>query len=121
MKELLFKIAGVIVVLIIAFWGLTFTENEIIDRYNPLVKEKDVYVLTKGPAEPDPDLPRRFMYVLNGVDESGNESEIKVGVAGETEYQDTYIKVRVKGKYVFSLEEVIESDIPEKAKEKLKK
>ncbi|EJV84190.1 MULTISPECIES: YxeA family protein [Bacillus] len=121
MKELLFKIAGVIVVLIIAFWGLTFTENEIIDRYNPLVKEKDVYALTKGPAEPDPDYPRRFMYMLNGVDESGNESEIKVGIAGQTEYQDTYIKVRVKGSHVFSLEEVKESDIPEKAKEKIKK
>ena len=109
--------------LIIACWGLTFTENEIIDRYNPLVIEKDVYALTKGPAEPepDPDYPRRFMYMLNGVDESGKESVIKVGIAGQHEYQDTYIKVRVKGGYVFSLEEVKESDVPEKAKEKIKK
>ncbi|HFK1530196.1 TPA: YxeA family protein [Bacillus cereus] len=119
MKELLFKIAGVVVVLIIVCWGLTFTENEIIDRYNPLVIEKDVYALTKGPA--DPDYPRRFMYMLNGVDESGKESVIRVGITGPHEYQDTYIKVRVKGGYVFSLEEVKESDVPEKAKEKIKK
>lgn len=123
MKELLFKIAGVVVVLIIVCWGLTFTENEIIDRYNPLVIEKDVYALTKGPADPDPDpdYPRRFMYMLNGVDESGKESVIRVGITGPHEYQDTYIKVRVKGGYVFSLEEVKESDVPEKAKEKIKK
>jgi len=121
MKELLFKIAGVVVVLIIVCSGLTFTENEIIDRYNPLVIEKDVYALTKEPSEPDPDYPRRFMYMLNGVDESGKESVIKVGITGQHEYQDTYMKVRVKGGYVFSLEEVKESDVPEKAKEKIKK
>ncbi|MHA4412039.1 YxeA family protein [Bacillus cereus] len=121
MKELLFKIIGGIVVLIIGFWGLTFTENEIIDRFNPLVVEKDVYALTKGPAESDPDFPKRFMYVLNGVDESGKEKVIKVGVAGQTEYQDTYIKVRAKGNYVSIFEEVQESKVPEKAKDKLKK
>ena len=48
MKELLFKIAGVVVVLIIVCSGLTFTENEIIDRYNPLVIEKMSMLLLRN-------------------------------------------------------------------------
>ncbi|MBE7128922.1 hypothetical protein [Bacillus mycoides] len=31
---------------------LTYAGGDIVDRFNPLVKEKDVYVLTKGEAQP---------------------------------------------------------------------
>ncbi|MGX5586555.1 hypothetical protein ACWKTX_22965 [Bacillus thuringiensis] len=31
---------------------LTYAGRDIVDRFNPLVKEKDVYVLTKGEAQP---------------------------------------------------------------------
>ncbi|RAP18037.1 hypothetical protein C2W64_04366 [Brevibacillus laterosporus] len=59
--------------------------------------------------------------MLNGVDKSGNENTIKVGLSGKDEYQDCYLKVHVKGKYVYGFEEVQEKEVPEKAKEILKK
>jgi uncharacterized protein (TIGR01655 family) len=85
------------------------------------VKEKDVYVLTKGEAKPDPKHNgRRYFYELNGVDTSGNENTIKLGVSKKDHYSDSYLKVHVKGEYVYEFEKVKEIEVPEKAKEKLK-
>ncbi|PFX73167.1 hypothetical protein COL39_15640 [Bacillus cereus] len=97
---------------------LTYIEGEKIDRFNPFKKEKDVYVLTKEKAEPDG---RLYYYELSGVDISGKENTIKVRVSGKNDYSNSYLKVHVKGKYVYKIEEVQEKEIPEKAKEKLKK
>ncbi len=118
MKKALIAVSGLIVV---GGGLLTYVGGETIDRFNPLVKEKDVYVHTEGKGKPDPEHEgRRFYYVLNGVDESGNENTIKVGVNGKDEFPDNYLKVHVKGKYVYKYEEVQEEKVPEKAKEKLK-
>ena len=118
MKNILIAISGLVVMGggLLAYMG---EENR--DRFNPLVKEKDVYVLTKGEGKPDPSFPKRYIYMLNGVDESGNEDEIKVGSASKDLTENRYLKVHVKGKYVFEFEEVQENEVPEKAKEKLKK
>ncbi|HDR7760650.1 YxeA family protein [Bacillus cereus] len=119
MKKTLIAVSGLIVMVGGVF---TYIGEENRDRFNPMIEENDVYVLTKGEAEPDPEYAgKRYMYKLNGVDESGNEEQIKVGLAGKDEYVDSYLKVHVKGKYVFQFEEVQEKEIPEKAKEKLKK
>ncbi|TPG86945.1 YxeA family protein [Brevibacillus laterosporus] len=73
-------------------------------------------------AEPDTEHKgKRYFYMLNGVDKSGNENTIKVGLSGKDEYQDCYLKVHVKGKYVYGFEEVQEKEVPEKTKEILKK
>lgn len=118
MKKVLIAITGLIVmgVGLLAYIG---EENR--DRFNPLIHEKDVYVLTKGIGKPDPSFPKRYIYMLNGVDESGNEDVIKVGSASKDLTENRYLKVHVKGKYVFKFEEVQEKEVPEKAKEKLKK
>ncbi|KAA0780973.1 YxeA family protein [Bacillus sp. TE8-1] len=119
MKKALIAVSGLIVV---GGGLLTYIGGDIVDRFNPLVKEKEVYTLTKGAAAPDPEHKgKRYFYMLNGVDELGNENTIKVGVSGKDEYVDSYLKVHVKGNYVYEFEKVQEKDIPEKVKEKLKK
>ena len=50
MKKAWFTVAGVVVV--VGGGLLTYMGGETVDRFNPLVKEKDVYVLTKGEAQP---------------------------------------------------------------------
>lgn len=118
MKKALIAVSGLIVV---GGGLLTSVEGEAIDKFNPLVKEKDVYVHTEGEAKPDPEHEgRRFYYVLDGVDELGNKNTIKVGMDGKDEYVNSYLKVHVKGKYVYKFEKVQEEKVPEKAKEKLK-
>ncbi|MED1304291.1 hypothetical protein BK704_09550 [[Bacillus thuringiensis] serovar konkukian] len=118
MKKAWIAVSGLVVV---GGGLLIYTGGDIVDRFNPLVKEKDVYVLTKGEAKPDPDLDgKRYFYMLDGVDESGNENTIKVGMAGKDEYVDSYLKVHVKGKYVYEFKKVEEKEVPEIAKEKLK-
>ncbi|MGG2063618.1 YxeA family protein [Bacillus sp. S14(2024)] len=122
MKKILLGIIGLIIGLGAFMIVGTGNADENIDRLNPFVKEKVVYVLTKGEGKPDPGYPGRYMYILNGVDESGQEGEVKVGTAAKDEFQEnTYLKLRAKGKYVFEFKEVQEKDVPEKAKEKLKK
>lgn len=117
MKKTWIAVSGLVVVggVLLAFIG-----GDTIDRFNPLVKEKDVYVLTKGEAKPDPEHKGYlYFYKLNGVDESGNENTIKVGVTFKDKYVDSYLKVHVKGKYVYEFKKVQEEEVPEKAKEKL--
>ncbi|MGF1438558.1 YxeA family protein [Bacillus thuringiensis] len=118
MKKAWITVAGLVVV---GGGLLTYIGGGNIDRFNPLVKEKDVYVLTKGEAKPDPEHDgKRYFYELDGVDELGNTNTIKVGVGGKDEYENSYLKVHVKGKYVNTFEKVQEEKVPEKAKEKLK-
>ncbi|MCW1939867.1 YxeA family protein [Bacillus anthracis] len=119
MKKVLIAISGLVVV---GGGLLAYIGEENRDRFNPLVKENDVYVLQKEEAKPDPEHGgKRYFSMLNGVDESGNENNIKLGFAGKDEYRNNYLKVHVKGKYVYQFEKVQENEVPEKAKEKLKK
>ncbi|PEP53904.1 hypothetical protein CN557_08660 [Bacillus wiedmannii] len=118
MKKTWIAITGLVVV---GGGLLTYAGGDTIDRFNPLVKEKDVYALPKEAAKPDPVHDgKRYFYMLNGVDESGNESTIKVGYAGKDEYINSYLKVHIKGRYVYQFEAVQENEVPKKIKEKLK-
>ncbi|WP_196303440.1 hypothetical protein [Bacillus thuringiensis] len=49
MKKALIAVSGLVVV---GGGLLTYAGGDIVDRFNPLVKEKDMYVLTKGEAQP---------------------------------------------------------------------
>lgn len=48
-EKALIAVSGLVVV---GGGWLTYAGGDIVDRFNPLVKEKDVYVLTKGEAQP---------------------------------------------------------------------
>ncbi|HFK1513284.1 MULTISPECIES: YxeA family protein [Bacillus] len=118
MKKALLAVSGLIVV---GGGLLTYVGGDTIDRFNPLVEEKDVYVLTEGEAKPDPEHDgKSYYYALDGVDELGDVNTIKVGMPGKDEYVNSYLKVHVKGKYVYKFEKVQEENVPEKAKERLK-
>ncbi|PKR85696.1 YxeA family protein [Heyndrickxia camelliae] len=117
MKKWLFATLVVIIMGVGVFF-LIGKENR--DRFNPFIKEKDVYVLVNKEGKPDPDFEHRYMFLLDGVDESEKVEEIKVTSSVKNFPKNSYLKVHVKGKYVFEYEIVTEKDVPEKARETLK-
>ncbi|MEK6453005.1 YxeA family protein [Caldifermentibacillus hisashii] len=117
-KKFLFGIFGVVVTGVLI---MTFIGEETRDRFNPFIKEKDVFVLVKGEGIPDPDFPQRYMFRLNGVDESGETDEIKITTSVKNFPKESYLKAHVKGKYVYEYEVVSPENIPEKAMEVLTK
>ncbi|MFS0644515.1 YxeA family protein [Siminovitchia sp. 179-K 8D1 HS] len=118
MKKIVF---GILVLVMIGIGASALIGEDVRDRFNPLVKEKDVYVLIKGEGKPNPDFPHRYMFMLNGVDKAGNEEEIKLTASTKKFPENSYLKVHVKGKYVFEYETVQEKEVPEKAKGILEK
>ncbi|WP_420974656.1 YxeA family protein [Bacillus thuringiensis] len=118
MKKLFLLIIGLFFVIYV----LPFILQGGVDRFNPFIKEKNVYALVEEIGVPDHNYPGRYKYLVNGVDESGSEDEYKVGTSDPNVFKrKTYLKIHVKGKYVFSYEEVKENEVPKKVKEKLKK
>ncbi|MCU4991516.1 YxeA family protein [Bacillus cereus] len=116
-------IIGTVAVITIGLGVLICNKNGDLDRFNPFEQEKDVYVLSKTDGTPDASHSgRKYKYLLNGVDASGKENEIKVTTDTKDSLgKNQYFKVSVKGQYVFKYEEVQDQDVPEKAKEKLNK
>ncbi|MGE0979161.1 YxeA family protein [Bacillus cereus] len=116
-------IVGAVAVITIGLGALFSSGVPEIDRMNPFLKEKEVYVLYKGDENSDPTMGgKKHIYELNGVDVSGEEKVIKV-MMDPPKYlpKNDYLKVLVKGKSAMEVESVKEEAIPEKAKEKLKK
>ena len=63
----------------------------------------------------------RAIYSLKGVDELSNEKEYTVGTNTPNDFiRKTYLKIHVKGKYVYSYDVISETDIPEKIRGQLK-
>lgn len=121
MKKILL---GTLAFFILGIGALFYIGEEYRDRFNPLVKEKDVYVVINEEGTLDPDYPERFkyyMYMLDGVDETGLVEKIKVTSTEKSFPENTFLKVHVKGKYVYSFSGIEEQQIPEQAKNKLKK
>ncbi|MHA4412497.1 YxeA family protein [Bacillus cereus] len=116
-------IVGTVAVITIGLGALFSSGVPEIDRMNPFLKEKDVYVLFKGNEDSDPaNGGKKHIYKLNGVDASGEEKAIKVMMDPPQYLQkNDYLKVLTKGKSAMRVESVKEEAIPEKAKEKLKK
>ncbi|HDR7760649.1 YxeA family protein [Bacillus cereus] len=118
MKKLLLLIIG----LSFLIYVLPFILQGDLDRFNPLYNEKNVYALVEEVGIPDHNYPGRYKYLVNGIDEAGSEGEYKVGTSDPNVFKrKTYLKIHVKGKYVFSYEEVQEKEIPKKIREKLRK
>ena len=60
------------------------------------------------------------MYSLKAVDELSNEKEYTVGTNTPNDFiRKTYLKIHVKGKYVYSYDIISKEDIPEKIRGQL--
>ncbi|RAT01150.1 hypothetical protein A6E27_23445 [Bacillus cereus] len=91
-----------------------------LDRFNPIAEEKNVYAVAEGYGIPDYHHKGRAIYSLKGVDELRNETEYKVGTNTPNDFiRKTYLRIHVKGKYVYSYEAISEKDIPEKIRKQL--
>ncbi|PGM91844.1 YxeA family protein [Bacillus cereus] len=116
MKKFLLCIIGIS----LPIYLLPFILRGDLDRFNPIAEEKNVYAIATGYGVPDYHHKGRAMYSLKGVDESRNENEYKVGTSTPNDFiKKTYLKIHVKGKYVYSYDVISEKDIPEKIREQL--
>lgn len=92
-----------------------------LDILNPLAEEKNVYAVAEGYGVPDYHNEGRAMYSLQGIDEFGNPEEYTVGTNTPNDFvRKTYLKIHVKGRYVYSYDIISEKDIPEKISGQLK-
>jgi len=119
-KKLKRILIGILVGLAVGMGALSLIDEDVRDRFNPFIGEKDVYVLLNKEGEPDPEFKHRYMFRLDGVDESGEVEEIKVTASVKDFAENTYLKVHVKGTYVYEYEEITEEDVPEQAIKELK-
>ncbi|MES5918841.1 YxeA family protein [Bacillus cereus group sp. RP37] len=116
MKKFVICIVGIC----LPIYLLPFILRGDLDRFNPIAEEKNVYAIAKGYGVPDYHHKGRAMYSLNGVDELRNEREYKVGTNTPNDFiRKTYLKIHVKGKYVYSYDIITEEDIPEKIRGRL--
>ena len=97
---------------------LMFTRNSsgelagIIDRFNPLVPEGEVFVKTKEADSVNSYGTAR--YVQLAADKDGKTREVDFNAIEELK-TDHYLKLYNKGAYIETYEEVSREDIPEKA------
>lgn len=77
-----------------------------------LLLKKNVYAVAEGYGVPDYHNEGRAMYSLKGI-ESGNKEEYAVGTDTPNDFiRKTYLKIHVKGRYVYSYDIISEEDIP---------
>ena len=119
-KKLKRILIGILVAVALGMGALSLIGKDVRDRFNPFIEEKDAYALISKEGETDPDFKHRYMFMVDGVDESGEVKEIKVTASVKDFPENTYLKVHVKGTYVYEYEEVTEEDVPEKAIKELK-
>lgn len=84
----------------------------ILDRFNPLVATSEVYIKTKAP-----DAVNSYgtaTYRQTAVDRNGKTRKIEFNGLSELNV-DRYLKLKNKGAYVETYEEVSAKDLPEKA------
>lgn len=104
--------------------GLLYTYSLHVTRGSRHIKStcwrENVYAVAEGYGVPDYHTNGRAMYSLKGIDESGNEEEYTVGTNTPNDFiRKTYLRIHVKGKYVYSYEAISEKDIPEKIRKQL--
>ncbi|MDC7972329.1 YxeA family protein [Bacillus sp. BLCC-B18] len=116
MKKLLLCILGIGLLIYL----LPFLLRGDLDRFNPLAEEKNVYAVAEGYGVPDYHNEGRAMYSLKGINESGNQEEYTVGTNTPNDFvRKTYLKIHVKGRYVYSYDIITEKNIPEKIRGQL--
>lgn len=111
MKKFVFCILGIGFFIYLLFFILCGD----LDRFNLIVEEKNVYVVVKGYGILDYYYKGWVMYLLKGVDELSNEKEYKVGMNMFNDFiRKIYLKIYVKGKYVYFYDIIFKEDILEK-------
>ena len=119
-KKLKRILIGILVAVALGMGALSLIGKDVRDRFNPFIEEKDAYALINKEGETDPDFKHRYMFMVDGVDESGEVNEIKVTASVKDFPENSYLKVHVKGKYIYGYEKVTEEDVPEEAIKELK-
>lgn len=117
MKKLLLGLIGLFILVMGCF---SLFHNEVTDKLNPLIKEDWVYVKTNesgrltqvGPSGTAGD------FKLTGYYNSGEQREVKF-YAPRGLKEGAYLKVKTKGEYIETFEEVTASNVPKDIKEKL--
>ncbi|MGC6768489.1 YxeA family protein [Enterococcus sp. LJL51] len=112
-------LAGLLAAGVILLGGLVlFTRNSsgelagIVDRFNPLVSEGEVYVKTKEADEINGYGTAR--YIQKAADENGKTREVDFNAISELT-TGKYLKLYNKGAYIETYEEVAREAVPEKA------
>lgn len=119
MKKLIGIFIGIICILILIV-GYTFlpqSVTEVLDRGNPLISQKDVYVIIDKQPEKSS---HRYEYSLTGYTSDGNDKKVTFTTSA-TLPKGTYLKVDAKGSYVKTWVEIEFHELPSNIKEKLKK
>ncbi|CAM4152847.1 MULTISPECIES: YxeA family protein [Bacillus cereus group] len=117
MKKLLLGLIGLFIVVI----GVaSVSHNEITDRYNPLVKEDWLYVKAKESGRLSKIGEVAGDYKLTGYYASGEGKDVKF-YAPRGLREGAYVKVKTKGEYIETYQEVQPNEIPKEIKEKLDK
>lgn len=102
------KKTAYLVVSLLLVVGFGYYLREVIDRFNPLVPQEDVYVKINDKAEPDN---KRFSYTLTGYNAEGKERKVTFSTSSILK-EGTLLKVSAKGAYVEKYEHVEAAEIP---------
>nr|WP_288723877.1 YxeA family protein [uncultured Enterococcus sp.] len=90
---------------------------QLVDRFNPFVPEKKVYVKTSDeygvPQEHD-----AYEYTQEGINEDGQKIKITFWAPQKLK-ENAYLELDAKGKHVESYQEVTEQDLPDAVKDEL--
>lgn len=119
MKKLIGVFIGIIsiFILIVGYTFLPQSVTEVLDRGNPLISQKDVYVqINKQPEK----VSHRYEYSLTGYTSDGNEKKVTFTTSA-TLPKNTYLKVDTKGSYVKKWEKIESHKLPSNVKEKFDK
>ncbi|WP_433616118.1 YxeA family protein [Paenibacillus cellulositrophicus] len=99
-------VAALIIIILAVF--LVMSARDVVDRFNPLVPQEDVFVRIDKPAENDNG---RYKYKLTGYNLEGEKK--KVIFTSSTQLPEgTYLKVSAKGAYTENYTKVKEEDVP---------
>lgn len=119
MKKLIGVLIGVIFILILIV-GYTFlpqSVTEVVDRFNPLISQKEVYVQIDEKPEK---ISHRYEYSLTGYTSDDNKKKVTF-TTSTTLPKETYLKVYAKGSYVETWEEVKFNKLPSNIKDRFEK
>lgn len=105
------KKGGAIAALVIIILGgvLFISARDVLDRFNPLVPQEDVFVRISQPAEPDNG---RYKYELSGYNAEGKKKKVTFTSSAPLP-EGTYLKVHAKGAYTESYKKVTEQEVPQ--------
>ncbi|HDD0209280.1 TPA: YxeA family protein [Staphylococcus aureus] len=111
-----------LVLLVAAMFSAFATKNStgefagIIDRYNPIVHWDDSYIKTTEPTKEGPY--GTAIYNVTGTNDEGKTRSLEF-LTPKILKQDRYLKIKHKGAYVETYEEVKKDDLPKKVRKKL--